>query len=83
MRSGPSAESAYGGLTDEEQIKHDKEMTTEQDYLEYLEFRVTESREEGRKEAKLETARNLKAMGLEKSDIAAATGLSLERIECL
>ena len=79
------AESAYDCLTDEEQIKHDKEMTTEQDYQEYLEFKVAESRnegrmqgrEEGRKEARIEMARKLKELGVDVGAIAKATGLSV------
>lgn len=83
------AESAYDCLTDEEQIKHDKEMTTEQDYQEYLEFRVAESRkegkeegraegrEEGRMEARIEMAKKLKELGLDVVAITKATGLSV------
>ena len=83
------AESAYDCLTDEEQIKHDKEMTTEQDYQEYLEFRVAESRkegkeegwkeglEEGREEALIEMAKKLKELGVDVVAIAKATGLSV------
>ena len=79
------AESAYDCLTDEEQIKHDKEMTTEQDYQEYLEFRVAESRKEGREEgrkegreeARIEMARKLKELGVDVVAIAKATGLSV------
>ena len=59
------AESAYDCLTDEEQIKHDKEMTTEQDYQEYLEFRVAESRKEGREEGRKEGREEGRKEGLE------------------
>ena len=87
------AESAYDCLTDDEQIKHDKEMTKEQDYQEYLEFKVAESRnegrmqgreegrkegrEEGREEARIEMAKKLKELGLDVVAIAKATGLSV------
>ena len=82
------AESAYDCLTDEEQIKHDKEMTTEQDYQEYLEHRVAESwkegriegKEEGKEEARIEMARKLKELGVDVIAIAKATGLSVEDI---
>ena len=82
------AESAYDCLTDEEQIKHDKEMTTEQDYQEYLEFRIAESwkegkeegREEGRMEARIEMAKKLKELGLDVVAIAKATGLSVANV---
>ena len=60
-------------------------MTTEQNYQEYLEFRIAESwkegkeegREEGRMEARIEMAKKLKELGVDVVAIAKATGLSV------
>lgn len=42
-----------------------------------------EGRKEGREEGLYQTARQLKAMGMNHSDICRATGLSMEEIESL
>ena len=44
---------------------------------------LEEGRKEGRKEGLLDTAKNLKAMGLPDEDIAYATGLSLDEVKKL
>ncbi|MCL2005128.1 MAG: Rpn family recombination-promoting nuclease/putative transposase [Planctomycetaceae bacterium] len=46
-------------------------------------YAIREGREEGREEGKIETARNLKRLGVPAATIAEATGLSLTEIERL
>lgn len=55
-------ESVYGGLTDEEKAKHDKQMTTEQDYLDSINY-----------EAAFNYSRGLEA-GLEQGSESASYG---------
>ena len=92
-------QSAYRGLTDDEQAKHDKEMTTERDYQEEKAYIAAESfkegkaegriegriegREEGAAAARLETARSFKAAGVDLLTIANCTGIPLETVKDL
>ncbi|AEF86006.1 conserved hypothetical protein [Treponema primitia ZAS-2] len=53
------------------------------DKYDMLEFAKDEGRDEGIRQNQLQTARNLKAMGIAPDKIAAATSLSLEEVEKL
>lgn len=48
------SESVYGGLTDEERVQHDKQMTTEYEYLDGIRVEKERSRQEGYAEGKAE-----------------------------
>ena len=48
------SESIYGGLTEEERVQHDKQMTTEYEYLDGIRVEKERSRPEGYAEGKAE-----------------------------
>ena len=70
-------------------------MTTEADYIAYMEEQISDARAEGeargeakgksmgKMEGQLEIARKMKALYLPEDQIAAATGLSIEEIRKL
>ena len=89
------AESVYGGLTDEERAKHDKQMTTEHEYLDGIrvekELSYAEGEAKGRAEgeasgssaARLEIARKMKAAGMDPAAIEEFTGLTTEAVAAM
>ena len=70
-------------MTKEERMKYDSALRHYRDTIVVMQGAVDKGRAEGRAEANLSIARNLKAMGLLPTDIAKATGLSLGEIEKL
>ena len=62
-----------------EKTKYDYNMTTERDIRNQIRY----AEKKGRKEERLENARNLKALGVDPSIIAQATGLSEEQVRAL
>ena len=58
------SESIYGGLTDEERVQHDKQMTTEYEYLDGIRVEKERSRQEGYAEGKAEGEAKGRAEGL-------------------
>ena len=93
------SESVYGGLTDEERVQHDKQMTTEYEYLDGIRVEKERSRQEGYAKGKaegraegmnegihstrLEIASKLKAAGMDPAAISEITGLSTEAVAAL
>ena len=75
-------------MTKEERMKYDSALRHYRDTIVVMQGAVdkgraeghAEGRAEGRAEANISVARNLKAMGLMPTDIAKATGLSLDEI---
>lgn len=78
-------------LTKEERMRYDESIKVYRDHLATIAYAKTEGRAEGiaegraegRMEGVLQTARNLKSMGLAMDVIKQATGLSAEEIEAL
>lgn len=70
-------------MTKEERMKYDSALRHYRDTIVVMQGAADKGRAEGRAEANLSIARNLKAMGLLPTDIAKATGLSLGEIEKL
>ena len=71
----------------EEKTKYDYNMTTERDIRNQIRYAEKKGKKEGIEEGKekkgIEDARNLKALGVEPSIIAQATGLSEEQVRAL
>ena len=71
-------------MTKEERMKYDSALRHYRDTIVVMQGAVdkgrAEGRADGRAEANISVARNLKAMGLMPTDIAKATGLSLDEI---
>lgn len=84
-------ESVYGGLTDEEKAKHDKQMTTEQDYLDSIKYEAAYNYsrgleaglEQGSESARIEVARKMKSAGMNAEFIVKFTDLSVEAVQAL
>lgn len=55
----------------------------EYDYENVMSYAVEQATEKGKAEGKLETAKNLRSMGLPVEQIVRATGLSLEEVQRL
>ncbi len=69
--------------TREERIKYDRALKRYRDTIAVMEGQKKEGKEEGRKEAQMEIARNLKESGIPIDVIAQSTGLSVEEINNL
>ena len=69
--------------TREERIKYDRALKRYRDTIAVMEGQKKEGKEEGRKEAQMEIARNLKESGIPIDFIAQSTGLSVEEINNL
>ena len=78
--------SAYeiAGFPEDKRIKYEQEMNDEKrlrsEYNTARRMGLEEGLEKGREEARLESARKLKQMGVAAEIIAEATGLSIEEI---
>ena len=82
----------FSSMSAQEQEEYKIGMTTEADYIAYMEEQISDARDEwlaegkaeglaeGEAKAQLEIARNLKSLSLPEDQIAAATGLSIEEI---
>ena len=74
-----------GKFTAEEYKQYIKSLDEMSDYYNVIDTAVEEAekrgRAEGREEAKMATAKNLKQLGVDVETIAKATGLSIEDIE--
>lgn len=73
----------YMTMTDKERIAYDAHMDDIMVQNDVLDTAKMEGRAEGRAEGILDTARNLRAMGMSSDDIQKATGLSLDIINSL
>ena len=77
----------FSSMSAQEQEEYKIGMTTEADYIAYMEEQISDARAEGLAEgeakAQLEIARKMKALSLPEDQIAAATGLSIEEIRQL
>ena len=89
----------FSSMSAQEQEEYKIGMTTEADYIAYMEEQISDARAEGLAEgiaegeargeargeakAQLEIARNLKSLSMPEDQIAAATGLSIEEIKKL
>ena len=71
------------GFNEEKRIIYEQEMYDEKRRNSELKTAIRMGREEGINEAKLETAKNLKARGIADDIIAECTGLPLETIQSL
>ena len=71
---------ALANFTPEQQLAYFNEQMAEWDNYNIQKYAIKESREQGREEASLESARKLKALGVSAEIISSATGLSLEKI---
>lgn len=70
-------------LSKEERMKYDESIKVYRDNLVTRDFDIEEGMEIGRKQANIETARNMKADGLPVDFIVKYTGLTAEEIEAL
>jgi len=70
-------------LTKEELMLYERSLKEKWDYENVLAYAVQEAEEKGMEKGKLETARNLKVMGVSVEVISKGTGLSIEEIEKL
>ena len=72
------------GFPEDKRIKYEQEMNDEKrlrsEYNTARRMGLEEGLEKGREEARLESARKLKQMGVAAEIIAEATGLSIEKI---
>ena len=73
----------FSSMSAQEQEEYKIGMTTEADYIAYMEEQISDARAEGEAKAQLEIARNLKSLSMPEDQIAAATGLSIEEIRQL
>ena len=81
----------FSALQGDELNKYNTEMSTERDYKDYLDWQVElarkagveEGREEGARQAALETARKMLAEGISPELVSKCTGLSSEEIKDL
>ena len=68
-------------LTEEEKTMYNSSLKARIDYENSISFAEEKAFEKGERKGKLETARNLIKLGIGISDIAKATGLSLNEIQ--
>ena len=81
----------FSSMSAQEQEEYKIGMTTEADYIAYMEEQISDARAEwlaegiaeGEAKAQLAIARKMKALSLPEDQIAAATGLSIEEIRQL
>lgn len=70
-------------LSEQELEKYTRDMTTEVDQRNIIYCARMEGKEEGREEERRNTARNLKALGVDAETIVKATGLGEDVIRAL
>ena len=75
--------SARANFTPEETIQYEKDMMTERDRINSINYARWEGVQEGMQQKQNEIARALKAKGIDAETIAACTGLSVEEIKVL
>ena len=79
--------SEYANLPIEKQRQYDKTMTTELDIIAQNNWAIDQakrqSREEGRQEGRINTAKNLIALGVDLDIVSKATGIPVEELEKL
>ena len=76
-------EAAFANMSWEEQERYIASMKQKWDYQNTLDFAEMKGRSEGREEERQENARNFKALGVDPSIIAQATGLTEEQVRAL
>ena len=72
--------SKVASFTPQETIKYGKDMMTERDRINSINYARQEGREEGERKKQREIASALKAKGVDVGMIAACTGLSLDEV---
>lgn len=79
--------STRANFTPEETIQYEKDMMTERDRINSINYArwegVQEGKAEGKQQAQREIAMALKAKGIDAGTIASCTGLSIEEVEAL
>ena len=70
-------------FSEEKRIEYDQDMYDERRHMGEINTARRIGHEEGREEAKMKTAKNLKQLGVDVETIAKATGLSKDVIENL
>ena len=75
--------SARANFTPEETIQYEKDMMTERDRINSINYARWEGVQEGMQQKQNEIARALKAKGIDAETIAACAGLSVEAVKDL
>ncbi len=75
--------STRANFTPEETIQYEKDMMTERDRINSINYAKWEGVQEGKQQAQREIAMALKAKGIDADTIASCTGLSVEEVEAL